>query len=156
MGKRKYEEEEAPQAVVNESLLATFNETYIDCDKELQSDVVMDYAGLRQYFGAMRMPKEPDPLPPYLDALPLIGFPFRTTFDGQPALFLKLRNKCERKCAPLFTEEEQNDELAYLAGPEPVMLPDQVNVIDRRSDKNFARFPELEPIEQVMRDITEN
>lgn len=155
MGKR-YEEDEQPQVVANEALLDAFKETFRDCNDEFYADVVMDYAALRQYFGAMRMPKEPDPLPPYLDALPLMGFPFRTTFDGQPALFLKRRHKGERKCAPLFTEEEQNEELAYLDGPEPVMLPDQVNVVDRRSDKDFARFPELEPIAQVMRDITES
>lgn len=155
MGKR-HNEDEQPQVVANEYLLEAFADTFVDAKEEFYSDVVMDYAALRQYFGAMRVPKEPDPLPPYLDALPPMGYPFRTTFDGQPALFLKRRHKQERHCAPLFTAEEQNEELNYLDGPEPVLLPDQVNVTDRRSDKTFARFPDLEPIEQVMRDITES
>ena len=156
MGKRQYDDDEDVKAVAQPELLEAFADTFSDCDQEYYADRVFDYASLRQYFGAFMMPNQPDPLPPYIEELKAIGFVFRTTYDGQPAIFAKNRRKGQRNCPALFTDEDNERELELLNGPEPVQLPDQVNVLDVRSDKDFVMFPkDLEPLRELDRDIME-
>lgn len=156
MGKRQYDDDEDVKAVAQPELIEAFADTFSDCDQEYYADRVFDYAALRQYFGAFVLPKQPDPLPPYIEELKTMGFVFRTTYDGQPAIFAKNRRKGERNCPALFTDEENERELELLNGPEPVQLPDQVNVLDVRSDKDFVMFPkDLEPLRELDREIME-
>lgn len=156
MGKKYQDDDEEVKAVAQPELLDAFADTFTDCDQEYYADRVFDYASLRQYFGAFVLPKQPDPLPPYIEAMREMGFVFRTTYDGQPAVFAKLKNKRERNCPALFTDEDNERELEMLNGPMPVQLPDQVNVLDVRSDKDFVMFPkDLEPLRELDREIME-
>ena len=156
MGRRYTDEEESFEAVAQPDLLEAFSTTFEDCDQEYYADRVFDYAALRQYFGCILIPKMPDPLPPYIEAMKDMGFVFRTTYDGQPAVFVKNKHKGKRNCPALFTDEENERELEMLNGPEPVQLPDQVNVLDVRSDKDFVMFPkDLEPLREIDREIME-
>lgn len=156
MAKRYQDDEEDFQPVAQPDLLYAFADTFEDCDQEYYADRVFDYASLRQYFGCILIPKMPDPLPPYIEAMKEMGYVFRTSFDGQPAIFVKYKNQRKRDCPSLFSEEDNEHEMELLSGPEPVQLPDQVNVLDVRSDKNFVMFPkDLEPIQELDREITE-
>lgn len=156
MGK-KFDDDEDIKPVVQQDLLDAFADTFADCDQEYYADRVFDYAALRQYFGCIPVPKQPDPLPPYIEAMREMGYMFRTTYDGQPAVFVKNKRKGQRNCPALFTDEEKENELEMLDGPEPVQLPDQVNVIDTRSDKDFVMFPkDLEPLREIDREIMES
>lgn len=157
MGKRYNDEEEDLQPVAQPELLQAFRDTFTDTDQEYYADRVFDYAALRQYFGCILIPKQPDPLPPYIEAMKEMGFKFRTSFDGQPAVFVKNKRKGVRNCPALFSDEEIERELEMLSGPEPVQLPDQVNVLDVRSDKDFVMFPkDLEPLREIDREIMES
>ena len=154
---RKYQDDEEDyKPVAQPELLDAFADSFLITEEEYDADRVFDYASLRQYFGAFMIPNQPDPLPPYIEALKDMGYAFRTTFDGQPAIFVKNKRKGERNCPTLFSEEEINRELEMLDGPEPVQLPDQVNVLDVRSDKHFVMFPkDLERLQELEREIME-
>lgn len=105
MFKRHYEKEE-PKAVAQPDLLDAFAASFEECDRENDADRVFDYAALRQFFGCILIPKQPDPLPPYIEAMKAMGFTFRITYDGQPAIFARNKQKPPRNCPALFCDEE--------------------------------------------------
>ena len=81
-----------PQA--DEALIMAFVSEYESVETEELADDVFDFARLREYFGAFQIPKMPDPLPPYTRELTEEhGFVFRMSYSGDPALFVRRKNK---------------------------------------------------------------
>lgn len=107
----------APEA--NEALIQAFVSEYTLVMTEEEADEVFDMCRLREYFGAFQVPKMPDPLPPYLDALTEDhGYQFRTSYSGDAALFLKKTHKPIIQFTPSLGWEDDYDagDVRMLAG----------------------------------------
>lgn len=88
----------APEPIIYEDLIEQFREEYAPAPFEEEADEQMDFAGMREYFGAWPQYGYPDAIPAYIEQLRRFGFHLKPNFEHQPTLFLK------RKEIPLVEE----------------------------------------------------
>lgn len=89
----------------SQELLDGFYETFLPCDSERMADEVFTMGKLREYFQCYVTvdPRWGDLLPEYLAALASKGYKMRTSYTGEPAVFVLWNS------APMKTEDEDYD-----------------------------------------------
>ena len=80
------------QPIAITELVQGFCDTFKPCNNEDEAEEVYTIGRLREYFQAFTMPGSPDVLPEYLNALGNSGFRIRTSYAGEPAIFVKWDN----------------------------------------------------------------
>ena len=116
MGKKKVYDSETGEVLevggegreplkVSSELLKSFCEAYSPCDSETLAEEVFTMGRLREYFGCYISvdPRWGDLLPSYLEKLDERGYKLRTSWMGEPAIFVtfKLRRPFD------FNNEEE-------------------------------------------------
>lgn len=90
----------------SQELLDGFYDTFTPCSSERMADEVFTMGKLREYFQCYISvdPRWGDMLPEYIAALVSKGYKVRTSYSGEPAIFV-LWNGC-----PLASDVEEEEE----------------------------------------------
>lgn len=82
-------------AKVSVELLKSFRDAYSPCESEMLSDEVFTMGRLREYFGCFISvdPRWGDLLPSYLEKLDGYGYKMRTSYMGEPAIFVTFNHR---------------------------------------------------------------
>lgn len=100
MAKKKYYDSETGEVMEeggkpegpkpSQELLNGFYDTFIPCDTERMADEVFTMGKLREYFQCYISvdPRWGDMLPEYLAALASKGYKLKTSYSGEPAIFV--------------------------------------------------------------------
>lgn len=84
---KPFQKQEPPRPKAVMQLIDAFCDTYKPLPTEDQAEERFTMRKLREYFQAWPLPKMPDPLPSYLEALEDKGYAMQTGYDGSPCIF---------------------------------------------------------------------
>lgn len=115
---------------VNLDLIESFTEMYSPASSEDKSDVIMDYAKIREFFGCLCLEDgKNDSLFAYLSALNKYGFSMCTSFSNVPCLFLKYKRRPTRCCPEI--DETSPSAVSLPEKPILAKFPSDLKTLDR-------------------------
>ena len=100
------ENDKLPIMKPSQELIDGFCDTFLPCAKEGMADETFTMGKLREYFQCYKTvdPRWIDQLQDYIEALVSRGFSVKTSYTGEPAIFVMWNN------FPLIPDKEEDDD----------------------------------------------